>query len=129
MRALNNTVKITYAENFARSANPPKAIVMIYLQKLIGKQRIQLLISLLLLSALLNKRSLISPVKKFALSPNIKPYPTAQNTNEARPNVKTVLPAICPAFFILVEPASRRINPPIIKITKIAPIITQTLFK
>ena len=58
-------------------------------------------------------------------SPKAIPNPTAQYTIEQIPKMSTFLPAMWPAFFIRVNPASRKANPACMNITSTAVITTQ----
>src|SRR2546425_13276909 len=49
----------------------------------------------------------------------------AQYTIEQRPKINTFLPAMCPAFFIRVRPASRKAKPACMNITSTAVTTTQ----
>src|SRR2546425_10457665 len=49
----------------------------------------------------------------------------AQYTIEQRPKINTFLPAMCPAFFIRVRPASRNAKPACMNITSTAVTTTQ----
>src|SRR3954452_22413306 len=58
-------------------------------------------------------------------SPNARPKPTAQYSTEQRPKISTFLPAMWPAFFIRVRPASRKAKPACMNITSTAAMTTQ----
>src|SRR3954452_24125133 len=58
-------------------------------------------------------------------SPNARPKPTAQYSTEQRPKISTFLPAMWPAFFIRVSPASRKAKPACMNITRTAVMTTQ----
>src|SRR5437763_13451169 len=58
-------------------------------------------------------------------SPKASPKPTAQYTSEQIPKIRTFLPAMWPAFFMRVRPASRNAKPACMNITRIAVTTTQ----
>ena len=61
-------------------------------------------------------------------SPKASPNPTAQYTSEQIPKIRTFLPAMCAAFFILVSPASRNAKPACMNMTSTAATTTQIVF-
>ncbi len=119
-------------ESFARSAKPPQAMASDTAAKASWNRKKREM-GMSAAKALLKESAAFSPEgsKKNPPSPinslpfpKVSPKPRAQNASVQSPKVSTVFPATWPAFFIRVEPASKRAKPACIKITSMAATMT-----
>ncbi|MNN01600.1 hypothetical protein D3C81_1142250 [compost metagenome] len=123
-----------YTLNFALSAIPPQAIARDTAANAIWNKNInvsEILISLRPLNEPIepsppNKNPVVP--QKLLPSPNAKPNPSVHQATTAILNVRTVLPATWPAFFIRTVPASKSANPACMKNTSIAAKNTKSEF-